>query len=135
MRKVVQFVRRRVLSVFGFAYRMVAALFAKLSFASRVVAVASPHFFLVYRGDALAPVALSPELSALRVLGAIVVSFFFFVYFVWDTVSVAGRASKKNNPHTGDTDWDSAKAAMDDDDPSMMGSTAWLKQRARESTP
>lgn len=134
MRKVVQFVRRLLLAIVGFVYRMVAGFFAKVSFATRVVAVASPHFFLLYRGDALEPVALSPELGALRVLVAIVVSFFFFVYFAWDAIAVSGWASK-NDPHTGDTDWDSAKAAMDDRDPSMMGSTAWLKQRARESAP
>lgn len=133
MRKVIQFVRRLVLSIFGFAYRMVAALFAKLSFAARVVAVASPHFFLLYRGDALAPVALSPELSALRVLGAIIVSFFYFVYFVWDAVAVAGH-TPKNSHHAGDIDWDRAKAAMDDDDPGMMGSTAWMKQRMRQES-
>ena len=132
MRKVVQLMRRLVVAICGFFYRMVAGFFAKVSFAARVLTVLSPHFFLLYRGDALEPVALSPELSALRVLVAIVVSFFFFVYFAWDAIAVSGCASK-NDPHSGDTDWDSAKAAMDDGDPSMMGSTAWLKQRARQN--
>lgn len=118
-------------AIHRFVYRLIAALFAKISFAARVVAVLSPHFFLVYRGDALAPVTLTPEFHALRVLMGIAMSFLFFSYFVWDALVVAGRASKKH-PHISGTDWDRAKAAMDDDDPSMMGTTAWMKRRARQ---
>lgn len=126
--------RKLIHSVALGVYRVLAQLCAWLSFAARVLAVLSPHFFLLYRGDVLAPVVLTPELQALRVLMAIVLSVCFFVYFVWDALAVAGRLPK-HHPGTSDADWDRAKAAMDDADPSLMGSSAWLKQRARQQAP
>lgn len=117
--------------VWRFIYWCVAKLFAELSFLARVAAVLAPDFFLLYQGDVLAPASVSPELQALRVLMAITMSFFFAIYFFWDAVVVAGHIPKKYAHLSGD-EWERAKAAMDDADPSMMGTTAWMKERARK---
>ncbi len=124
--------RQIIRTMARFVYRVVATLFAKMSFAARVVAVVSPHFFLLYQGDAITPVHLTPEFHALRLLMAIVVSCLFGAYFIWDALEVAGRPSKKHR-HASGLDWDAAKAAMDDDDPSMMGTSAWMKRRASQA--
>ncbi len=123
--------RSLIRPVWRFIYWCVAKFFAELSFLARVVAVLAPDFFLLYQGDVLAPTSVSPEFQALRVLMAITMSFFFAIYFFWDAVVVAGHIPKKYAHLSGD-EWDRAKAAMDDADPSMMGTTAWMKERARK---
>ena len=123
--------RNAIRPVLRFVYWCVAKLFAELSVLTRVAAVLAPDFFLLYQGDVWAPASLTPEFQAVRMLMAISMSFFFAVYFFWDTLVVAGRHSKKS-PHMTGQDWDRAKAAMDDADPSMMGTSAWIQRRTQQ---
>ncbi len=124
--------RRAIRPVWRFVYWVIAKLFAEASVLARVAAVMAPDFFLLYQGDVLAPASLSPEIQALRVLMAITMSFFFAIYFFWDALVVAGRRSRKSTYQT-PQEWDRAKAAMEDADPSMMGTSAWMQRRAEQA--
>lgn len=125
--------RSMIRTVLRFFYRVIATLFAKVSWVTRVVAVLSPHFFLYFRGEGTAAMApLAPELNFYRLMLAVLLSVLFTLYFIWDALVVAGRPSK-SRPHLTGEDWDQTKAAMDDNDASMMGSSAWMKQRARQT--
>lgn len=120
-------------SILRFIYRVIATLLAQVAWVARVMAVLSPNFFLYFRGESAAALApLAPELNLYRLLLAIVLSLLFAAYFVWDALVVAGRPSRKH-PHVTGHDWDRAKAEMEDGDPSMMGTSAWLRQRARQA--
>ncbi len=113
-----------------FVYRSTATLFAQVSLLARVLAVLSPNFFLFYQGDALVSTPQTEGQLLIRVAVAIALTVLFCLYFFWDVLIVAGGGSHKDLWATSQ-DWEKTKASMKNSDPSVMGSSAWMEDRAR----
>lgn len=129
MRKLAQAFIRGVGRVVHAIYVAIAWCFSMLSISLRVATILSPQFFFWYKGDSMSATSLPPEDQGLRLLMATVLSFFFLAYFVWDAISVASRGPKGRSSAD---EWDRARAAEEDADPTILGSTAWRKRHLHQ---